>query len=80
MSEHAVHKPSGTIIITDLMGGVTTADTLQCVHCGKHWMVKPGSGRVRGYCFRCGGPICGPCCVECVPYERQIEMLEERRP
>jgi len=54
--------------------------TLQCVHCGRHFHLRPGSGRVRGYCARCNGPICGPGCAECVPAEQQIENLEAGRP
>lgn len=54
--------------------------TLQCVHCGKHWVPKPGSRRIRGTCGRCHGPICGPGCIECVPKEQQLENMEQGRP
>lgn len=52
-------------------------DTLQCVHCGGHWFVEPGSGIKRGWCTRCGGPHCGsqPCWT-CVPLEQFVEQVE----
>lgn len=54
--------------------------TLCCVHCGGHWVPKPGSGRVRGWCTNCHGPVCGPGCAECVPVEQMIENMEKGRP
>jgi len=57
-----------------------TIPTLQCCHCGAHWEHRPGSGVVRGYCARCNGPVCGPCCKECVPYMQRIENVEAGRP
>ena len=54
--------------------------TLQCVHCGCHWIPMPGSGRVRGFCMNCSGPICGPDCAECIPTELMIENMEKGRP
>ena len=35
---------------------------------------------VRGYCYNCAGPICGPACAACVPMERQLENAEAGRP
>ena len=55
---------------------VTSLPTLQCVHCGGHWQCRPGSGNVRGYCWRCNGPVCGPACAECVPVEQRLEQME----
>lgn len=54
--------------------------TLQCVHCGGHWVPQPGSGRIRGYCTQCAGPVCGPGCAECVPMEQLLENMEQGRP
>ena len=54
--------------------------TLQCVHCGGHFPVQPGSGKVRGFCMRCRGPVCGPKCAECVPTEQLLENIEHGRP
>ena len=69
-------KPSGHIIVSGPDGFLHEADTLQCVHCGMHWELQPGSGKIRGYCGRCNGPVCGPKCAECVPIERQLEIIE----
>lgn len=55
---------------------ILEAQTLQCVHCGGHWIPQPGSGRLRGFCMRCNGPICGPDCQECVPVEKLLEIME----
>jgi hypothetical protein len=71
--EVTARRPAGHIII---VGDFRTieADTLQCVHCGGHWVVRPGSGRRRGYCMRCSGVTCGaePCETKCVPEEVKI--------
>lgn len=53
--------------------------TLQCVHCGCHWQASPGSGRIRGFCMNCNGPVCGPRCAECVPIDLQLENMEQGR-
>jgi len=53
--------------------------TVQCVHCGGHFPIKPGSGKIRGFCMRCNGPICGPKCVKCVPEEAMLENMEAGR-
>lgn len=68
----AVREPSGQILVDN----VTVADTLQCVHCGGHWVPRTGSGRVRGYCSRCNGPVCGRKCAVCVPLERWLDTVE----
>ena len=54
--------------------------TLQCVHCGGHFIVMPGSGIVRGWCMNCSGPICGPGCHDCVPTEVLLESMEKGIP
>ncbi len=71
-------SPAGYSIQTGL-DEIIEEDTLQCVHCGMHWQVKPGSGNVRGFCGKCSGPICGPKCLECVPIEQGLENLEAGR-
>lgn len=53
--------------------------TLQCVHCGSHFPVQPGSGKTRGFCLNCNGPVCGPSCAECVPIEKWLELMEGTR-
>jgi hypothetical protein len=79
---HGVLRPSGHLITTPLDGGPETVqDTVQCVHCGGHWIVQPGSGKIRGYCGNCAGPICGPGCAVCVgPWEARMENIEAGRP
>lgn len=55
--------------------------TVQCVHCGGHWVPHPRSGTTRGFCMRCNGFICGPGCADkCVPVEQYLENLEKNRP
>ena len=56
------------------------ADTRQCVHCSGHWVVRPGSGTVRGFCMNCNGPFCGPACAECRPVRRQIDEALGQNP
>lgn len=72
-----VPGPNGTTIETQEMGRVIECDTLQCVHCGMHWQHKPKSGKIRGYCYRCQGPICGSKCQACYPQEKQLEDMDK---
>ena len=78
MGEHSSLRPHGFVEIhdPDAPGGVIAGETLQCCHCGGHWIIQPGSGKVRGFCLRCNGPFCGPDCAECRPLEQQIEQME----
>lgn len=80
MGHLTVARPSGYMVTTHPDGVVVEADTLQCAHCGCHWKIEPGSGKVRGYCLCCNGPICGPKCAKCVPKEQQLENIEQSRP
>ena len=73
-SSKAVRRPAGQIIL----GSETVADTLQCVHCGGHWVVVHGSGRVTGFCRLCMGPVCGVKCAACTPFERRLDEAEKR--
>lgn len=61
-----------------LIDGVQVASTVQCVHCSAHWAFQPGSGKLRGWCFKCQGPLCGHpnCLVACVPVMAKIEFEE----
>ncbi len=72
---------SGLIIISDPGADkpLLETKTLQCVHCGGHWVPRPGSGIQRGWCSRCNGPICGAGCVDCVPTEQLLENIEHGR-
>lgn len=69
-------KPSGQFIFTGPDGTVEQF-TLKCVHCGYNWHVEPGSGKKRGWCMKCKGPICGAewCCKECVPNDAQLDIM-----
>lgn len=49
-------------------------ETNQCVHCMAHYVVQPGSGRRRGWCTHCAGPLCGAeRCFQCVPFMKKVE-------
>ena len=69
----ALLKPHGYVqIVGD--GPLVERDTLQCCHCGGHWMVIPGSGRTRGYCLKCAAVHCGgQGCWECRPYQKIVD-------
>lgn len=70
---HSVLRPHGHIIIVG-DGPVIEADTLQCVHCGGHFIVRPGSGRQRGFCMRCNGVTCGhESCNACNPFQKLVD-------
>lgn len=53
--------------------------TVQCVHCGGHYVPEHGSRKIRGYCMNCGGYVCGPGCEKCVPVEQLLENYEKGR-
>lgn len=68
----------GYMIITD-PAGVFEADTLQCVHCNCHYVVRPGSGKRRGWCTLCAGTTCGAApCISCTPFEKRLDAFERR--
>jgi len=75
-------RPAGHIVIGDPGSDrVIERDTLQCVHCGAHFVIQPGSGNRRGFCLCCNGPTCGrPECDVCVPTEQKLENIEAGRP
>lgn len=59
--------------------GRETGETVQCVHCARHWIIVKGSGRVRGFCMNCGGITCGSKeCNVCVPWQKKLELEEKR--
>ena len=68
-------KPAGGLLI----GNTHIADTLQCKHCGKHWVPIRGSRKLRGWCLRCNGVLCGnrDCLLDCSPFEEKLEMREK---
>lgn len=68
----------GYLIITG-PAGVIEADTVQCGHCQKHYTVKPGSGKRRGFCTLCSRATCGAAaCLPCKPWEKRLEEFERR--
>lgn len=70
---HEITKKNGAF----LDGDILKAETLQCVHCGAHWAIEPGSGKKRGFCTSCNGFICGrDACIACLPMERRLEAME----
>jgi len=79
MFKASARRANGYAIWTYAEGVPKERDTLQCVHCGKHWFVEVGSGRERGWCGRCMGVTCGekPCLV-CIPLMKAIEESEEK--
>jgi hypothetical protein len=75
-------REAGIITVTDpgIDRFIQEVGTLQCCHCQAHWTLKPGSGNVRGFCFKCNGPVCGPKCAgKCVPAEQMLENMETGR-
>ena len=69
----SIRRASGAILID----GHHVADTVQCVHCGTHWVPQRGSGRLRGFCLRCGGVTCGAAsCDACVPFEQRLDRRD----
>lgn len=75
-------KDKGTLTIVDPGKDkpLLTVGTAQCVHCGGHFPIRPGSGTVRGWCMNCHGPVCGKGCVKCVPTEQMLENIEKDIP
>lgn len=70
----SVRKPSGYIIIE----GNVVADTVQCRHCGGHYIPIKGSGIKRGWCTHCGGPLCGKDgCFECIDFRKKMDEYEK---
>lgn len=68
-------KPHGAIII----GGDEVAHTLQCPHCGGHFVSIRGSGARRCWCTHCSAVTCGrPECDVCMPWEKQMEAMEKQ--
>lgn len=73
---------AGLIVVSDPGSDkpISETKTLQCCHCGGHWICQPGSGRIRGFCMNCNGPICGPSCATCIPTDLLLTNMEKGRP
>jgi hypothetical protein len=63
-----------------VVNGKQVASTQQCVHCGSHEVIIPGSKRKRGLCRICKGFVCGrkECMEHCVPFERKLDYSEAK--
>jgi hypothetical protein len=60
-----------------LADGVQIASTLQCCHCNKHFISRPGSGARRAFCMKCMQVTCGdPRCDECTPFAKKLDLYE----
>lgn len=78
MYRHSARKPKGYAIWSFPDKAPIERETLQCCHCGRHWIVVPGSGRKRGFCTKCMQVTCGHAkCDPCVPVEKQLDMIEK---
>lgn len=65
---------------TFMVDGREVAHTLQCPHCGGHFVNRRGSGARRTFCLRSMAVTCGnPACDPCTPVEIKLEAMESRR-
>lgn len=72
----AVRKPHGHTERIGPYGEQEEGDTLSCCHCRKHWEVRIGSGRERGFCTLCMGVTCGaPACDACIPFNLRLDNV-----
>ena len=77
MYEASARSPHGGIILSG-PEGTYQRDTVQCCHCGMHWIVEPGSGRQRGFCMKCMQVTCGAeNCQACIPTEQKLDIHEK---
>lgn len=66
----------GYLIITDEKG-FREMDTRSCPHCGGHFIVIPGSGKLRHFCQLCNASTCDNAkCFEHSPVMKRIELIE----
>lgn len=66
-------QESGAVVLN----GHHSYSTSQCVHCGAHENIIPGSGKKRGFCPHCQGFLCGrKKCFTCIPFEAKLEYQE----
>ncbi len=63
-AKHEPH-PHGVVIVN----GKEVATTLQCPHCGGHFISRKGSGHRRTFCLKCKAVTCGKFeCDPCRPF------------
>ena len=78
MYEASARSPMGGVLLFAPDGNHIERDTVQCCHCGMHWMIEPGSGRKRGFCMKCMQVTCGEeNCMECIPTELKLDIHEK---
>lgn len=66
----------GYILIVDEKG-FREMDTKACPHCGGHFIVIPGSGKIRHFCQMCNAPTCDNAkCWEHSPFQKRLELVE----
>lgn len=71
-------KRGGEWEITPEFGKQYTIPTYMCCHCGNHFNVIKGSGRVRGYCSLCNHVTCGAiACMAHFPFEKKLDLVEK---
>lgn len=62
---------------TVLADGQEVGRTMQCCHCGCHWVWVHGSGKTRSWCLSCQGFTCGSeRCTRPLPHISWKERLE----
>ena len=80
MAEFSSRRVSGHFTEVGWAGELVNGQTVSCVHCQHTWIVRKGSGRLRGFCQNCMGYVCGPACAACVHFERRVENIEAGLP
>jgi hypothetical protein len=69
-------REDGAIIIATPQGE-TQRTTLQCCHCGNHFVCVKGSGVQRGFCTLCNQVTCGAHrCMAHFPFEKKLDLIE----
>ena len=69
-------KPHGIIIVD----GKEVATTLQCPHCGGHFVSRKGSGHRRTFCMNCMAVTCGNRdCDPCRPFVAELGLSQGRQ-
>ena len=62
---------------------VVEQHTITCCHGAHVFIIRPGSGKERGWCFMCNASTCGrkecdSALNGCIPFEKKIEAKERR--
>lgn len=67
-------KPHGAFIVD----GKEVGFSLQCPHCGAHFLSVKGSGKRRAFCTKCMAVTCGDrACDACKPFEKWLSEMEK---